>query len=258
MKVNVTVCQLSDDPAEFESDWRLLFEHVKIESSQLVLLPEMPFHPWFACERDFDPSVWKQALRAHDDWELRLSDLAPAVILGSRPVYRNGKRLNEGFVWDARIGYRAAHHKYYLPDEEGFWEASWYERGDGRFVPAEAAGLSIGFEICTDMWFMHRARAYGREGTHVIATPRATERSTSDKWLAGARATAVVSGAYSISSNRTSDNNSRVEFGGQGWIIGPDGEVLGLTSDEQPFLTLEIDIEKAEQAKSGYPRYVPD
>ena len=105
---------------------------------------------------------------------------------------------------------------------------------------------------------MHRARAYGREGTHVIVTPRATERLTADKWLAGARATAVVSGAYSISSNRTSDNNSRVEFGGQGWIIGPDGEVLALTSDEQPFITLEIDIEKAEQAKSRYPRYVLD
>lgn len=171
---------------------------------------------------------------------------------------QNGRRLNQGFVWDNRNGYHAAHHKYYLPDEEGFWEASWYERGDGRFVPVEAAGLRIGFEICTDLWFMHRARAYGREGAHLVVTPRATPRSTVDKWLAGGRTTAVVGGAYSISSNRTSAKGSKVEFGGQGWIIGPDGDVLGLTSGERPFVTVEIEIEQAERAKSGYPRYVPD
>jgi N-carbamoylputrescine amidase len=49
-----------------------------------------------------------------------------------------------------------------------------------------------------------------------------------------------------------------VDFGGQGWIIGPDGEVLGLTSAENPFLTLEIDWRKADLAKKTYPRYIPD
>jgi N-carbamoylputrescine amidase len=47
-----------------------------------------------------------------------------------------------------------------------------------------------------------------------------------------------------------------VTFGGQGWIVGPDGEVLGLTSTGHPFLTMEIALEEAERAKSTYPRYV--
>jgi len=30
-----------------------------------------------------------------------------------------GRRLNQGFVWDQIAGYRAAHLKYYLPNEDG-------------------------------------------------------------------------------------------------------------------------------------------
>lgn len=37
----------------------------------------------------------------------------------------------EAFIWDSVSEFRYAHTKYYLPNEEGYWEASWYERGDG-------------------------------------------------------------------------------------------------------------------------------
>jgi len=50
-----------------------------------------------------------------------------------------------------------------------------------------------------------------------------------------------------------------IEFGGAGWIIEPEeGSVLGVTSPNKPFLTVEIDLEHAEKAKRTYPRYVPD
>ena len=55
-------------------------------------------------------------------WLGRLIELAPAVVLGSRPVYDAGQRLNQGFVWDQTAGYRAAHLKYYLPNEDRFWD----------------------------------------------------------------------------------------------------------------------------------------
>jgi N-carbamoylputrescine amidase len=50
-----------------------------------------------------------------------------------------------------------------------------------------------------------------------------------------------------------------MKWGGSGWIIEPEeGKVLGVTTREQPFLTLEIDISVAEAAKHTYPRYVLD
>lgn len=256
--MKVTVCQLNDDRAAFERDWATLGEHVRAERSELVLLPEMPFARWFARASRFDPAVWRAAVEAHDLGLERLPELGAAAVLGSRPSERDGRRLNEAFVWTREGGCRAAHEKAYLPEEEGYWEARWYERGDGRFVAVEVLGLRVGFAICSDLWFFQHARAYGRQGIHILACPRATPRSTLHKWEAGGQAAAVVAGAYCLSSNRFSPDADAAELGGRGWIVDPDGLVLGTTSPERPFLTVAIDPGLAEQAKSTYPRYVTD
>jgi N-carbamoylputrescine amidase len=253
--MKVTVCELSDSVEGFACDWDRLVAHVQEHRSDLVLLPEMPFCPWFAWRPDFDISIWQDAVAAHDEFQERVIELKPAVVLGTRPVHRDHKRLNEGFCWTQAAGYQVAHHKYYLPNEPGFWEASWYSRGDGSFTPTQCGEALVGFEICTDLWAFERARAYGKAGVHLIATPRATPRTSLERWLVGGRATAITAGAFSLSSNHVASAADPVNLGGQGWIVDPEGEILGLTSQEQPFVTVEIDLGIAEQAKHTYPRY---
>jgi N-carbamoylputrescine amidase len=254
--MKVTVCELSNDPEEFTRDWELLAAHVTGEQSELVLLPEMVFFPWFAWSKKFDPVIWEAAVKAHEQAEELLRKLSPACVCGTRPITKDGKRLNESFVWEKSWGYRPAHQKYYLPDEEGFWEASWYERGKGDFTLVKCRQALVGFVICTDIWFFDHSRTYGQKGAHIIACPRATPRSTLEKWLVAGRAASVVSGAFALSSNRISQEKENADLGGQGWIVGPNGKVLGLTSTKKPFLTLYLDLSKAERAKHTYPRYV--
>lgn len=257
--MKVTVCEFGNDPPALERDWQGLATQVSSESSDLVLLPEMPFYPWVAQSNEANDAVWQASMDAHERWLSRLPELSPATVLGSRPVLNGGRRFNEGFIWDPASGYRAAHTKYYLPDEDGFWEASWYERGDGDFSPVRASEATVGFLICTEIWFGERARAYGKQGVHLLACPRATPLYSADRWLVGGRAAAAVGGAYCLSSNRSGVDGQGMEWGGNGWIIEPEmGAVLGLTSREQPFLTLEIDLNAAEAAKQTYPRYVPE
>ena len=55
--MRVTVCELSDDSAGFARDWDRLARHVHDEKSELVLLPEMPFFPWFANEPNYDDAT---------------------------------------------------------------------------------------------------------------------------------------------------------------------------------------------------------
>ena len=256
--MKVTVCEISNSPQGLARDWAQLVAHVRAEKSDLVLLPEMAFYPWFALKQEFDSGVWQAAVNAHDEWERRFPELQPAAVLGSRPVNRENKRLNEGFLWEAGSGYSKVYTKYYLPDEEGFWEASWYDRGDGVFIPIERGEILIALAICTDIWFLENSRTYGKMGVQIIGCPRATPKSTLDKWLVAGRAAAVVSGAYCLSSNRVSRDERGEDFGGQGWIVGPEGEVLTLTSAEHPILTLDIDLGKADLAKKTYPRYIQD
>ena len=40
-----------------------------------------------------------------------------------------------------------------------------------------------------------------------------------------------------------------------GLVVGPDGELLGLTSASEPFVSVRIDLEAAKKAKRTYPRY---
>ena len=250
--MKVTVCEMPDDRSEFEGAWARLSKHVARESSDLVLLPEMPFFYWFCASPKFDHRVWKEALRSHERWMDRLGELGSPVVLGSRPVERGGRRLNEGFVWSGGEP-RGVHFKNYLPNEGGFYEASWYQRGDRRFAPFEAAGWKSGLMICSDLWSMASARAYGKEGVDLIAVPRSTPVQSLEKWIAGGKVAAVLAGAYSLSSNRAG-KRGEVSYAGRGWIIDPDANVLGLTSRRNPFVTVEIDQARARKSKKTYPR----
>jgi N-carbamoylputrescine amidase len=253
------VCEFSHDVIASDDGWQLLGASLEAQASEWLLLPEMPFSPWLAGSRASDPNRWRSAVAAHDQWIGRLPLLPVSVVMGSRPVIDRGRFFNEGFVWQRATGYQAVHRKYYLPDEKGFWEASWYERGAGDFRVVTVEGLQLGFLICTELWFGARARRYAREGVHVILCPRATPAASTAKWIAGGTTAAVVSGAFCLSSNFSGPNVEGLPFGGAGWVIEPEeGRVLGLTSQANPLLTMDIDPAWSEKAKHTYPRYVRD
>lgn len=251
--MKITVCAMPDDREEFAKEWERLAAHIRSKSSDVVLLPEMAFSQWFCAFPKYQAEVWKKAVAEHDAWTRRLGELGAPVVLGSRPAIRGSKKLNQALVWTGKDGVRGDHEKYYLPNEPGYYEARWYDRGDGKFDPFLAAGWKMGFMICSDLWSMPSARAYGKKGVGLLAVPRATGEHSVDKWIAGGKTAAVVSGAYCASSNRTGAVGE-ARFGGRGWVFGPDGEVLGLTSKGRPFVTVDIDRSKAEKAKGTYPR----
>ena len=260
--MRVTVCQIPNEPAALDAAWGALREHLTAEASDLLVLPEMPFAPWLAASRDVDREQWSSAATMHGRWCDRLGELGVGVALGSRPVEEPDPR-NRAFLWNADGGLRDLHDKAYLPDEEGFWEATWYNRGKPEYelatvVTDGGARARIGVLLCTEMWFLEHARAYGRAGAHILAIPRATPGSTLDKWIAGGRTTAVVSGAYCLSAAPYNKSGQGADLGGGSWIIDPEGEVLALTTPEEPFATREIDLARAEAAKRLYPRYVPE
>ncbi len=251
--MRITVCEMPDAPEDFEGAWKRLAAHAERQDSDLVLLPEMPFYYWFASSPKFDSGRWEEAVKAHKAWKKRLAELGTPVVIGSAPVEKEGRRVNEGFLWTKKGGARGIHLKYYLPNEPGFYEASWYSRGQKEFAPFEVKGWKSGLMICSDLWSMADARRYGKDGVALVAVPRATPERSVDKWIAGGKVAAVLAGAFCASSNRGGSQGD-LRFAGRGWVISPDAEVLGLTSKSKPFVTVSIDRAKALHAKTTYPR----
>lgn len=257
--MKVTVCELPNETSALEAAWVDLCEHVQEQSSDLVLLPEMPFYKWLAQTRNSNSRQWAAAVQAHHNWINRFKDLAPATVISTRPVIRDGNRHNIGYVWEPEHGRTDVHTKYYLPDEPGFWEATWYNPLEKRFNCHQTTQAKVGFLICTEIWFYQHARKYGKRGVQLLVCPRATPTPTAEKWVVGGQAAAVVSGAFCLSSNLGGRTADGCDFAGVGWIIEPEeGKVLGLTSAGKPFLTLDIDLTEADRAKETYPRYVLD
>jgi N-carbamoylputrescine amidase len=143
--------------------------------------------------------------------------------------------------------------KYHMPDEPGSWEATWFQRGDPVFPAFHAGAASFGLNICTELWALETYAAYAALGVELVLSPRATALATKLKWLAVGVVAAVRSGAFSLSSNRVDPSGA---CGGGGWIIDPAGELLALTSAGEPFVTREIDLAAAAEAKGRYPRSV--
>lgn len=216
--MKATITQLNAN--RLEREWEALKQHAAAEQADLLLLPEMCFAPWFCTEPERDEAVWEEALSAHESWLARLPELSVDIVLGTAPRNESGKRYNVAYAWTAAHGLRWIHRKTYLPSDEGFWEANWYDRGPISFEPVSIGKLSLGAMICTELWFMQHARDYGQRGVHLLLNPRSTPAATNDKWLAGARTAAVVAGAFCLSSNHAG-RAGQVELGGAGWICDP-------------------------------------
>ena len=176
------------------------------------------------------------------------------AILSSRPVWTNDRLANEACVLEQNK-IRSIHQKQYFPQEEGWYEKTWYSSTRSGFNSVDINTLCTGVMLCTDAMFNEHARHYGRQGASLIAIPRAAGSST-DNWLAAGKMAAIVSGSYVVSSNRTGTSEEAVIFGGVGFAYAPDGSLLAVTNPAEPLLVIDIDPNLSARQRRSYPCYV--
>lgn len=203
------------------------------------MLPDMPFYPWLPGWQHFEPTRWQAAVEAHQSWESRLCEAGGAAVLGTRPYTFGNERVNAAFVWEASTGCRSAHVAASARNEPGAWETVWYTATPRDFTPVSVGCLEVGFLVGCELEDLEQAQCYRREGVQLLVTPRTTAAAGARVWLDSGIAASRHAQAFGLSSNRSS---AAGDYGGQGWIVGPTGAVLALTSPREPFMTREIDL----------------
>lgn len=251
--MRVTVCELPHEPRAFDAAWRALCEHAVAQRSELVLLPELAgAEPIWESPR-FSRDRWDDAVGRSDAVVARLAELGGAYVVGSRATELDGRRLNQSYLWSPQAGAQPLRSKYFLPEEPGSWEGTWFDQGDPTFPLYRAGPAWFGVNICTELWALETYAGYAALGAELVLAPRATAAATRSKWLAAGVVAAVRSGAFGASSNRVEPTGA---CGGAGWIVDPAGKVLASTSAAEPFATRDLDLGEAWRAKASYPRCV--
>lgn len=250
LTMKVTICEFPDETAHKMKAWDALVAHTVSAQPEVVVLPEMPFCGWIFVGHAVDLDQWREAMNQHDRMIERFSELKCRWVLTSRPIERDGLRLNEAFMWSAESGYQAVRSKWYLPDLPIARESIWFSQGDRNFSPVSCGPLRVGFKLCSEMMFLEHSREIGFANAHLIAHPRAT--GDGKRWQAATEMSAITSGCYVASANRRSYD--RRLFTGGSWLLSPEASLLAETTAESPFITAEIDISFAEKAKTTYPR----
>jgi len=256
--MKLAVCETPGELIHGDDGWQRLVDCTKRLKPDILLLSEMPFGHWIAARKDPDARVLASSHELHDVGLEHLSELAAAVVVGTRPSFERERSVNLGFTWTSETGFKAVHTKQFFPDEEGYYEARWFERGELRFELAQALAIKLGILTCTDVMFLEWARYYGRRGAHVIAVPRATPEPSLGRWQTVMSAAAITSGCYVASSNRAGTDGAGQEFGGRGWLFAPSGKLVAETSHNEPVVAVDLDLTLVQQAKVGYPSYVED
>jgi len=248
---------MSDNEDSFIGDWNELTIHLEQNKPDLLLLPEMPFSKWIATEREVSSELKTQTVANHEKWMIKLEELNVKYIVYSKPVVAGDKFFNTAFVYVKGSGHFKIHTKSFFPEEPLFWEATWFDHEDKQFEILEISGIKIGVLLCTEMWFTEYARQYSKQGIDILLCPRATGMSWVDRWIRCGQTLAIIAGAFCLSSNRSGYSDQNFQWGGSGWIAEPmDGNLLGITTPHEKFITEEIDLTKSREAKKEYPLYV--
>lgn len=256
--MKVGVCEAHPNLQVGTEAWETLCETTIRERPDLFLLNEMPFGDWIAAAPEFDEGAWHGALEAHERGVQHLEELGVPVVAGSRAFELGGKRVNEAFVWSQEAGFEGVHTKQFFPNEEGYYEARWFEGGERHFRVFEAPGAKVGFLLCTEVMFNEHARRYGRDGAQLILSPRAVGHASLHRWKVAMRMAAIVSGCYVLTSNRSGIDRAGQRFGGRGWVVDPEGEVVAQTSASSPVAFYDLDLDVVARAQSEYPCYVEE
>ena len=193
--MKVTVCELSDNPIQFEQDWENLTQYTHSFKSDLVLLPEMPFHPWLAHQPVVSDALKKNSVDSHELWLQRLPELNTNIVAYSKPTLQGEKFCNTAFIWTPEEGHQKVHSKFFFPEEPDFYEATWFDRDDSGFELLEIKGIKIGFLLCTEVWFTQYARQYGLEGIDLLLCPRATGIGSVPQWIRCGQTLSIISGS---------------------------------------------------------------
>jgi len=240
------------------------------QGAQIVCLPEL-FRSEYFCQseehRNFDLAEEIPG-RSTSELEKLAHELGVVIIASLFEKRRAGVYHNTAVVFDADGKLLGKYRKMHVPDDPLYHEKFYFSPGDLGFQAWETQRGKIGVCICWDQWYPEAARLTALRGAEIIFYPTAIGWHPSEKkefgaaqhsaWETIQRSHAIANGCYIAVANRVGHEapagGAGIEFWGQSFVCGPDGEIIAKGSaDHEELVLAEIDWAAVDRHRTHWP-----
>lgn len=177
---------------------------------------------------------------------------------------------NTAVVFEKDGSMAGKYRKMHIPDDPAYYEKFYFTPGDLGFNPIQTSVGKLGLLVCWDQWYPEAARLMALAGAEVLIYPTAIGWESSDPadekarqhdaWFTIQRGHAVANGLPVVTVNRVgheadwSGVTGGIQFWGQSFVAGPQGEVLYLAAaDTEENAVVEIDKNRTEAVRRIWP-----
>ena len=240
-------------------------------NADLVVLPELHLGPYFCQNEDFNHYDLAQPIPGPTTDILSTVAKKLSIVIVSTIFEKRAPGLfhNTAVVFDRDGSIAGKYRKMHIPDDPGFYEKYYFTPGDLGFKPIETSIGKLGVLICWDQWFPEAARLMALAGAELLIYPTAIgwdnndnkeeQQRQLDAWITIQRSHAVANGIPVIACNRigfeqSPDSAAGINFWGNSFIAGPQGEIIKQADDsESSLLTCTLDKSRTEYIRQIWP-----
>jgi len=242
------------------------------QGAELIVLQELHNGLYF-CQTE-NTSVFEQAETipgpSTESFGKIARELGVVIVLSLFEKRAAGLYHNTAVVLEKDGTIAGKYRKMHIPDDPAYYEKFYFTPGDLGFEPIQTSVGKLGVLVCWDQWYPEAARLMAMAGAELLIyptaigwestdTPEEKQRQT-EAWVTVQRGHAVANGLHVISCNRVgyeadpSGTTNGIQFWGNSFIAGPQGEFLARASNEkEENIILELDMKRSENVRRWWP-----
>lgn len=242
------------------------------QGAELIVLQELHNGLYF-CQTEAT-TVFEQAEPipgpSTDSFGMLAKELGIVLVLSLFEKRAAGLYHNTAVVIEKDGTIAGKYRKMHIPDDPAYYEKFYFTPGDLGFAPIQTSVGKLGVLVCWDQWYPEAARLMAMAGAELLIYPTAIGWESTDTheekqrqteaWVTVQRGHAVANGLHVLSCNRVgyepdpSGVTNGIQFWGNSFIAGPQGEFLAKASNEaEENILLDIDLKRSENVRRWWP-----
>lgn len=241
------------------------------DGAELIVIQELHNGLYFCQTEDTD--VFDQAETipgpSTEVYGQLAKELGIVVVLSLFEKRAAGLYHNTAVVIENDGSIAGIYRKMHIPDDPAYYEKFYFTPGDLGFNPIDTSVGRLGVLVCWDQWYPEAARLMAMAGAEMLIYPTAIGWESTDSedekqrqldaWITIQRGHAVANGIPVISVNRSghepdpSGQTNGIQFWGNSFVCGPQGEFLYRADENEIIQVVEIDKKRTENVRRWWP-----